>query len=256
MRRQQFTGSTLAEAVATAARELGLSENALDYTVLEKASKGFLGFGAKDARIEVVLADPAGNEAPAEPAVKAAAPAVALDEPLEEALEEAPVPAEPSAQDQADQDSQLTPEDIGLAFLAPIFDALDVHPKVEIQEDDEQITFAMYGEEVGILIGRRGDTLNALQFLLSLAINRRLGGHKRIILDCEDYRARRAETLSDLAHRMAAKARDTGRRVSLDPMNAAERRLVHLALEKEPGIKAESYGEDPHRKVVIYPQHS
>ena len=127
-------------------------------------------------------------------------------------------------------------------------------PRVQIEEDDEQITFSMYGDEVGILIGRRGDTLNALQFLLSLAVNRRLNSHKRIILDCENYRQRRAETLQALAHRMADKARETGRRVSLDPMNAAERRIVHLALENEPQVKAESYGEDPHRKIVIYPQ--
>ncbi|MFP5522181.1 RNA-binding cell elongation regulator Jag/EloR [Peptococcus simiae] len=253
MRRQQFTGKTLAEAVATAARELGLSENALDYTVLEKASKGFLGFGAKEARIEVALPDPAGKETPAAPMAQPR-----LEEKEDKAPEApqaaSPAPAEALTSDQAKADALLTPEDIGLEFLAPIFEALEVNPTVEIQEDDDQITFAMYGEEVGILIGRRGDTLNALQFLLSLAINRRLGGHKRVILDCEDYRTRRADTLSALAHRMADKARETGRRVSLDPMNAAERRLVHLALEKEPDIKAESYGEDPHRKIVIYPQ--
>ncbi|MFP5527567.1 RNA-binding cell elongation regulator Jag/EloR [Peptococcus simiae] len=250
MRRQQFTGKTLAEAVATAARELGLSENVLDYTVLEKASKGFLGFGAKEARIEVAVDDLADKEVSAAPVSQPSA----QDKAPEAPQAAGPVLTESPASDSADQDSLLTPENIGLEFLAPIFEALGVQPTVEIQEDDDQITFAMYGEEVGILIGRRGDTLNALQFLLSLAINRRLGGHKRVILDCEDYRARRAETLSSLAHRMAEKARKTGRRVTLDSMNAAERRLVHLALEKEPGVKAESYGEDPHRKIVIYPQ--
>ena len=247
MKRQQFTGKTVAAAVAVAAQELHISEADLDYQVLEEASKGFLGFGAKDARIEVILPDtepvpPASPETPADNRPQAA-PATAAG-PDEAAL--ATSEASPSAGE--------TAEDIGIAFLAPIFDALSVSPRVQIEEDDEQITFSMYGDEVGILIGRRGDTLNALQFLLSLAVNRRLNSHKRIILDCENYRQRRAETLQALAHRMADKARETGRRVSLDPMNAAERRIVHLALENEPNIKAESYGEDPHRKIVIYPQ--
>lgn len=247
MKRQQFTGKTVAAAVAVAAQELHISEADLDYQVLEEASKGFLGFGAKDARIEVILPDTepaplASPETPTDDRPQAAPPAAAG--PDEAAL--ATSEASPSAGE--------TAEDIGIAFLAPIFDALSVSPKVQIEEDDEQITFSMYGDEVGILIGRRGDTLNALQFLLSLAVNRRLNSHKRIILDCENYRQRRAETLQALAHRMADKARETGRRVSLDPMNAAERRIVHLALENEPNIKAESYGEDPHRKIVIYPQ--
>ena len=247
MKRQQFTGKTVAAAVAVAAQELHISEADLDYQVLEEASKGFLGFGAKDARIEVILPDTepaplASPEPPADDRPQAASPAVAG--PDEAAF--AASGAGPSAGE--------TAEDIGIAFLAPIFDALSVSPRVQIEEDDEQITFSMYGDEVGILIGRRGDTLNALQFLLSLAVNRRLNSHKRIILDCENYRQRRAETLQALAHRMADKARETGRRVSLDPMNAAERRIVHLALENEPQVKAESYGEDPHRKIVIYPQ--
>lgn len=247
MKRQQFTGKTVAAAVAVAAQELHISEADLDYQVLEEASKGFLGFGAKDARIEVILPDTepaplASPETPTDDRPQAAPPAAAG--PDEAAL--ATSEASPSAGE--------TAEDIGIAFLAPIFDALSVSPRVQIEEDDEQITFSMYGDEVGILIGRRGDTLNALQFLLSLAVNRRLNSHKRIILDCENYRQRRAETLQALAHRMADKARETGRRVSLDPMNAAERRIVHLALENEPNIKAESYGEDPHRKIVIYPQ--
>lgn len=247
MKRQQFTGKTVAAAVAVAAQELHISEADLDYQVLEEASKGFLGFGAKDARIEVILPDTepaplASPEAPADNRPQAAPPAAAGPDEASLATSE----ASPSAGE--------TAEDIGIAFLAPIFDALSVSPRVQIEEDDEQITFSMYGDEVGILIGRRGDTLNALQFLLSLAVNRRLNSHKRIILDCENYRQRRAETLQALAHRMADKARETGRRVSLDPMNAAERRIVHLALENEPNIKAESYGEDPHRKIVIYPQ--
>lgn len=247
MKRQQFTGKTVAAAVAVAAQELRISEADLDYQVLEEASKGFLGFGAKDARIEVILPETepaplASPEPPADDRPQAASPAAAGPDKASLAASE----TSPSAGE--------TAEDIGIAFLAPIFDALSVSPRVQIEEDDEQITFSMYGDEVGILIGRRGDTLNALQFLLSLAVNRRLNSHKRIILDCENYRQRRAETLQALAHRMADKARETGRRVSLDPMNAAERRLVHLALENEPNIKAESYGEDPHRKIVIYPQ--
>lgn len=297
----EYTGKTVNEALANALNDLRLRKDDVDITVLSEGSKGFLGIGAKEARIRVRRKDgQAFDQAPpAKPAAQPARPAQAPKD-AQAAPEKAPAPAQPTAapapakpakdngteisiielsdedpaeRPQADTPTEATPaeaipaearstadhdndanaEDIGLQYLAPIFAKLNVQPIVRYSETDEEIRFEIEGDDVGILIGRRGETLNALQFLLSLVINRRMKEHKRIILDCENYRSRRADTLDRLALRMASKAKDTGRRVSLEPMSAAERRLVHLALEGVDGIKVESIGEEPNRRIVIYP---
>ncbi|NLM55295.1 MAG: KH domain-containing protein, partial [Firmicutes bacterium] len=111
------------------------------------------------------------------------------------------------------------------------------------------------GSDLGVLIGRRGQTLEALQYLAGLTVNRQAGDTwHRVIVDVEGYRARRTETLQNLAQRLAAKAQATGRRVVLDPMNAAERRIVHQELSQVEGVETHSEGREPYRKVVIVPK--
>ncbi len=249
----EFSGKTIEDAVEKAAKHFNVSADQLNVDVLETPSRGFLGLGARDARIRVTYTAPEPKE---KPVVEEAA-----SQETEVVIEEAPALAE-EAEKNTDTELDSQPEvdknaeEVGIAFLAPIFDKLSVQPVVHISENDEEIRFALQGDDVGILIGRRGETLNALQYLLSLAINRNTDVHKRVILDCENYRERRAKTLEELALRMAAKARDTGRRVSLEPMSAAERRIVHLALDGEPGVKVESFGEEPNRRIVIYPKNN
>lgn len=262
----EYTGKTVNEALAKALNDLRLRKDDVDITVLSEGSKGFLGIGAKDACIRVRRKDgkdfSTREEMPVATPPTKAPEAAKVSTPAEdntdisviELAEEAP--EEEKTRPVSDLEPAVeSAEDIGMAYLAPIFNQLKVSPVVQYSETAEEIRFDIQGEDVGILIGRRGETLNALQFLLSLAINRRLQAHKRIILDCENYRSRRADTLDHLALRMAKKAKDTGRRVSLEPMSAAERRLVHLALEGVSGIKVESIGEDPNRRIVIYPNH-
>lgn len=246
----EFSGKTIDDAVDKAARHFNVSADELKVEVLETPSRGFLGLGARDALIRV-------SYTPKEPEATEQAAAGETDV----IIEEAPAFEEEAAEDTAvAEDGQpgfdKNAEEVGVAFLAPVFDQLSVQPVVHISETDEEIRFSLQGDDVGILIGRRGETLNALQYLLSLAINRQTDVHKRVILDCENYRERRAKTLEELALRMAGKARDTGRRVSLEPMSAAERRIVHLALDGEPGVKVESLGEEPNRRIVIYPKNN
>ena len=112
-----------------------------------------------------------------------------------------------------------------------------------------QIVFA--GENLGSLIGRRGETLNALQYLVNLAANKAGGEHVRLVLDVEGYRQGREETLINLAHKMADKSVRTGRRVELEPMSPHERRVVHLALQEDSRVETLSRGEEPYRRVVI-----
>jgi len=136
-------------------------------------------------------------------------------------------------------------------FLQPLFDDMGVKPRVLSEVREGILWLCFSGESLGILIGRRGETLNSLQYLCNLAVNKHRGDHVRLVLDVEQYRQGREETLSVLAHKMADKAVKTGRRVELEPMNPHERRVVHIALQNDRRVDTVSHGEEPYRRVVI-----
>lgn len=121
-------------------------------------------------------------------------------------------------------------------------------------EDDEAVDLTLEGEDAALLIGRQGQTLNAFQYLVGLIAARRLGRRIRVTVDAEGYRARRAETLEQMARDLAAQVREHNQEAVMDPLNAAERRIVHTALLDEPGITTYSEGEEPERRVVISPK--
>jgi spoIIIJ-associated protein len=142
-----------------------------------------------------------------------------------------------------------------LTFLKQLLAKMGVEAEVVGTADEETINVEITGSDLGVLIGRRGQTLEALQYLAGLTVNRQAGDTwHRVIVDVEGYRARRTETLQNLAQRLAAKAQATGRRVVLDPMNAAERRIVHQELSQVEGVETHSEGREPYRKVVIVPK--
>jgi spoIIIJ-associated protein len=141
-----------------------------------------------------------------------------------------------------------------LQFIHELFGHMDLDPKVTGEADEESINLRIEGDDLGILIGRRGQTLDSLQYITSLAVNRQGGDWMRINLDIGDYRAKREETLRSLAQRAAVKAESSGRRVALDPMNAAERRIVHQELQEFSGVVTQSEGQDPYRRVIILPE--
>ena len=120
-----------------------------------------------------------------------------------------------------------------------------------VNTGDDTYLVDLVGENLGILIGRHGETLNAIQFLMSLVINGKVENHRGVIFDVENYRERQADKLENLAQRMAEKCRRTHRRVTLSPMNAAERRIIHITVEKIKGVTSYSEGNEPHRRVVI-----
>lgn len=143
------------------------------------------------------------------------------------------------------------PGEDAIAFLQPIFEKLKVHPSHTIEEKDDSLWISFSGTGLGAVIGRRGETLDALQYLTNLAVNRQFEEKTRIILDVEGYRSSREETLANLARKMADKVRRTGKDVMLEPMSPHERRIIHIALQDQKGIKTFSLGEEPYRKVVI-----
>lgn len=269
--KMKITAKTVEEAIKKAADIWKIDAVKNGYTVIQEPSRGIFGIGSKDAIIEVnknvpdiLFEEPKKEEQPApvketvkeEPTKITPAPSESAPTPQEE---ETQIIVEDlsAASAQAAADVQTLPEDasaeeVGLAFLGPIFKALQVEDAiVNVSEDAGTIRFDVTGEHVGILIGRHGETLNAIQFLMSLVINGKVENHRGVIFDVENYRERQADKLENLAQRMAEKCRRTHRRVTLSPMNAAERRIIHITVEKIKGVTSYSEGNEPHRRVVI-----
>ena len=146
-------------------------------------------------------------------------------------------------------------EDLAINFLEQVTTSMGLTVEIKLVEEEtkhDQIILNLVGDNLGILIGHRGSTLDSLQYLTSLVANRSIDeGYVRIVLDAEGYRKRRQNTLFQLAKRLAEKARTTGRKVVLEPMPPHERRIIHLALQEESNIKTYSEGNEPYRKVVI-----
>ena len=275
--KMKITAKTVEEAIKKAADIWKIDAVKNGYTVIQEPSRGIFGIGSKDAIIEVnknvpdiLFEEPKKEEQPApvketvkeEPTKITPAPSESAPTPQEEEtqiivedLSAASVQETTLAQ--AAAEVQTLPEDasaeeVGLAFLGPIFKALQVEDAiVNVSEDAGTIRFDVTGEHVGILIGRHGETLNAIQFLMSLVINGKVENHRGVIFDVENYRQRQADKLENLAQRMAEKCRRTHRRVTLSPMNAAERRIIHITVEKIKGVTSYSEGNEPHRRVVI-----
>jgi len=217
------TGKTVDEAVEAAIVELGVSREQIEYEVLEEPSKGLFGFlGGKPARVRVELVDTQGA-VPQEKKVRASV----ADKPASD------------------------PVEVAKTFLMSVFKAMKLDVKIEKLTGIEQVTLNLRGEDLGILIGKHGQTLDALQYLTNLAAHRDSEERVRIIIDVEDYRKRREETLVRLAQRLADRVKLRGEKVVLEPMSPHERKIIHTALQDDLRVTTFSEGEEPFRKVVI-----
>jgi len=146
---------------------------------------------------------------------------------------------------------KVTVDDVIVDFLKPIFEKMDITANLEITHEEDSITVRLTGDDIGIVIGRRGETLDALQYLLSLVVNRRSEEYIRVIMDVADYRKKREETLVRLAKRVADKVTKYRKNVTLEPMNPYERRIIHSTLQNHKNVETQSTGEEPNRKVVV-----
>ncbi|MEW6622372.1 MAG: RNA-binding cell elongation regulator Jag/EloR [Bacillota bacterium] len=146
---------------------------------------------------------------------------------------------------------KVNPTDFAKEFLLYITDSMKVNTNFEIEDKKDHYYINITGKNVGILIGRRGETLDALQYLTNLAVQRKMENRIRIILDVEGYRNRREQTLVRLANRLSEKVKRTQKSIILEPMNPHERRIIHTALQNKNGVETYSQGEEPYRKVVI-----
>lgn len=219
--RTEASGETVGEAKWLALRELerqhpGLDRDAVEFEVLSEGERGLLGVGRSPAR---VLA-----WAPAE----AVSPAAVREE-----TELAAVVRE---------------------LLEHVADAMGLQCRVEVSEDEESVTAELRGGDLGLVIGKHGQTIDAVQYLAAAAVHRRFGEEaKAVVVDAAGYRERRRERLEALARRTAAQVAAGGHPVELEPMTAVERKIVHLCLQELPGVETRSEGEEPNRRVVVVP---
>lgn len=242
MSAKEFSGRSVEDALTQATVELGVTSDQISYEVVEKGSSGLFGIGSKEAVIRVRLKS---EEA---------------EEKVEETVVETEVskPVDVEEKTEADHEGKKLedPETAKKAveeFLKEVFDAmeLDVTITTDYSEDDNTINVDLAGPEMGIIIGKRGSTLDSLQYLANLALNRKVSEYTRVKIDTEDYRRRRKETLENLAKNMAYKVKRNKRPVSLESMNPYERRVIHYALQNDEYVTTHSEGEEPYRHVVI-----
>ncbi|WP_308664244.1 RNA-binding cell elongation regulator Jag/EloR [uncultured Acidaminococcus sp.] len=242
------TGKTVEDAVKAALAELGVSRDQAEVEVLEESKPSLLGlFGGRDAKVRVTVKE---AEAPAAPEPAEEAAPEAAEAPVEKSeaapQEDAKAPADREEERQAAATAAK-------AFLEEIFRAMGMDLLIEkfISRKDEEIILKIHGDGIGVLIGKHGQTLDALQYLTNLAGNRGRKNWNRIILDAENYRERRRETLERLARNLADRVKRTRKKAMLEPMNPYERKIVHMSLQNDPAVTTYSEGEEPYRKVVI-----
>ena len=280
------TGKTIELAIASALTQLGLDRDSVSVQVLAQAKSGFLGFGAQPAKVQVTYEAP--DPAPQAPKSalssasrskpKAAAPVQKPQVPQQEVPKqevkkpEAPKPAKPEAPKppKAPKEPKVEtpkapqpPREFVPAAPGSVEEKIEVFLKGLLEhmgsqavphawkDGEDSYRVELTGEDLGYLIGRRGDTLDALQHLCNYSVNRSVDGHIRISVDAEDYRQKREESLRRYARKKAQQVLKAHRRTTLEPMNAYERHLVHATLQDMDRITTHSVGTEPNRRVVI-----
>ena len=201
MKENQKSAKTVDKAIEEALLELNAAREDVEIEVISEGSRGFLGFGSKDAVVKVT--------------------------------------------------EKFNPEKIAKNFLREMFIAMGIIVNIETQLKDKQLLINLTGDDMGILIGKRGQTLDSIQYLVNLVVNKGNAPYLSITIDTENYRQRRKETLESLAYNLAKKVRQTGKKVVLEPMNPYERRIIHSSLQNNRYVTTYSEGEEPFRNVVI-----
>lgn len=273
----RVSAKTLDDAITEALIQLGVTSDRLEYNVIEKGSAGFLGIGMKQAVIEAWKKEEKTEESEIEDLKEAVKEEISsiMDETVKkkeskkekkESSKKVKDKPEKMPKEKKEEDKKEEPvkEEQVLAkveeqtikaveeFLKDTLKAMDMDVEITSSIDEDGALYVdMKGEHMGILIGKRGQTLDALQYLANRVANKHQSGYVRVKLDTENYRARREETLKHLAKNIAHKVKRNRRPVVLEPMNPYERRIIHSALQSDPYVTTHSEGEDPYRKVVV-----
>ena len=245
---------TVEEAITEACFQLGLASTDVEVEVIEKGSAGFLGIGAKQA---VFKAWKKQEQKENNKEVKKEAKNVVVEPKQEEVKEEAIPVVEESNEEVAETEEKLAEvepqtKEACEKFLTDVLKTMGMEVTLTSEiDEDGSLSINMEGDNMGILIGKRGQTLDSLQYLTNRVANKMQDGYVRVKLDTENYRQRRKETLENLAKNIAHKVKRTKRSVSLEPMNPYERRIIHSALQADKYVSTHSEGEEPYRRVVV-----
>ena len=259
----QVSAKTVEDAVLEAAMKLATTREHLEYEVIEKGSAGFLGFGAKPAVIKArALSDEEIEKAEKQPEPVKEVVKQEVKKEVKKEIKKEVKKAEPVKEEKVEKNEEPAPvkkeavagkEISAEDFLKDVFKAMDMVVDIKVTENKEEKTMdiELSGEEMGVLIGKRGQTLDSLQYLVSLVVNKYSDDYIRVKIDTENYRERRKETLENLARNIAYKVKRTRKTVSLEPMNPYERRVIHSALQNDRYVTTHSEGEEPYRRVVV-----
>lgn len=240
MEYMEFKGKTKNDAITEACRHFSIPSDRLDYEVVDEGKTGFLGMGARPAIVRARVKE--------EEKAK---------ETESVTLDETPLAMEVKAAGQKDETikdlKEIDVEGVSKKFLTDVFAAMGIGVEIAAVYDESQRTLEvdLSGDEMGVLIGKRGQTLDSLQYLISLVVNKGTNEYIRVKVDTENYRQRRKETLENLAKNIAYKVKRTRRPVSLEPMNPYERRIIHSALQNDKYVTTHSEGDEPFRHVVV-----
>ena len=246
MEYREFSAKNLDDAITEACEALMVTSDRLDYEVVSKGSSGFLGIASKpvviNARIKEETSE--AEEVKAEPK---------KEEVKKEEKKEAPkteVKAEKKASSNINGDELVAKAN---AFLKDVFGAMNMEVNLNTRFNAEEniLDVELSGEEMGVLIGKRGQTLDSLQYLISLVVNRETEEYIHVKVDTENYRERRKATLENLAKNISIKVKKTRQSVALEPMNPYERRIIHSALQNDRYVTTHSEGDEPFRRVVV-----
>ena len=247
MEYREFTAKNVDDAITEACEALLVTSDRLDYEVVTSGSSGFLGINAKPAVIKARIKEDKPEE---KVEVKTSEPKKEVkSEPKKETKK---VAEEPKVSKVSDIDAgKLTSK--ADAFLKEVFDAMKMEVAIEskFNAEDNILDIELSGAEMGVLIGKRGQTLDSLQYLVSLVVNKESADYIHVKVDTENYRERRKATLENLAKNISYKVRKSRQSVALEPMNPYERRIIHSALQGDRYVTTHSEGEEPFRRVVV-----
>ena len=262
----EISAKTVDDAINEGLIRLGTTTDKMDVEVLEKESSGFLGFiGKHDAKIRVRIKETKPVSMPQKKEVRQAKPATVKDHTETKTGDKLVAEAHRKPRKKFDENDKGEPVSSerqekakadAVKFLTDVFNAMKLEATINVEFDsaENELTIDVKAEDMGVLIGKRGQTLDSLQYIVSLAINKDCSEYVKVKLDSENYRVRRKETLENLAKNIASKVKRTGKAVSLEPMNSFERRIIHSALQGDSDCETYSEGADPYRKVVVKPK--
>lgn len=226
----EYTGKTVEDATQVALEELGLEMDDIHVEIIEESQKGFLGIGGKEARIRVDLVGEWEIQGKKE----------------EETSEESPITPE--------KKEPVKVSGKQVEMVKDILKIIDIEAVVEAEEKEDSILIDIWGDDVAVLIGKNGSTMESLQYLVNVSSKRRGDLEKRVVIDIEGYKRRKRARLEKKAKDLANKAKHDGKTIEMPPMSASDRKTVHIALRKIDGVWSESKGEEPDRRILIHPE--